>query len=164
MQDRGRGEQGQSQQTGFPMLRMEIPVFEGDNPRWWVRKCKRMFEWYGILEGRWVSLAVAYFDDVVNTWYQGWTNVRGQPTWGEFTEKLCERFGERSMSDIVEEFNKLRQVGELKTYLKRFEELWSLMSSQDPHLLEAYFVSSFLSGLSDDLRLMVKMIRPRTIE
>jgi len=82
--------------------------------------------------------------------------------WGEFTEKLCERFRERSMSDIIEEFNKLRQVGDLKTYLKRFEELRSLMSSQDPHLFEAYFMSSFLSGLSDDLRPMVKIIRPRT--
>ena len=68
-----------------------------------------MFEWYDILEDRRVSLAAAYFDDVVDAWYQSWTNVRG--TWGEFIEKLCERFGERSMSDIIEEFNKLRQVG-----------------------------------------------------
>ena len=123
-----------------------------------------MFEWYDIPEGRRVSLVAAYFDDIVDAWYQGWTNVRDHPTWGEFAEKLCERFGESSMSDIVKEFNKLRQVGELKAYLKRFEELKSLMSSHDPHLSKAYFVSSFLSGLSEDLRSMVKMIKPRTVE
>ena len=50
------------------------------------------------------------------------------------------------------------------TYLRRFEELRSLMSSHDPHLTEAYFVSSFLSGLGKDLRPMVKMIKRRTVE
>ena len=94
---------------------MEILVFKGDNPYWWVRKCEGMFEWYDISEGRRVSLAAAYFDNVVDAWYQGWTAVRDHPTWGEFVEELYERFRERSMSDIVEEFNKLRQVGELKT-------------------------------------------------
>ena len=54
-----------------------------------------------------MSLSASYFDDVVDAWYQGWTSVRDHPIWGEFAKKLCERFGERSMSDIVEEFNKL---------------------------------------------------------
>ena len=64
------------------------------------------------------------------------------------------------MSDIIEEFNKLRQVGEVRAYLRRFEELRSLMVNHNPHLSEAYFISSFLSGLSDNLRPMVKMIKP----
>jgi len=51
------------------MPRLEIPVFEGDNPRWWVRKCERMFDWYDIPEVRRVPLAAAYFDDVVDAWY-----------------------------------------------------------------------------------------------
>ena len=38
------------------------------------------------------------------------------------------------------------------------------MINNDSHLSETYFVSSFLSGLSDDLRPMVKMISPRTVE
>ena len=69
MQHRDRGEQGQRQQLGFSMPRMEIPVFKGDNPRWWVRKCERMFEWYDIPEGRRVALATAYFDNVADAWY-----------------------------------------------------------------------------------------------
>lgn len=68
------------------------------------------------------------------------------------------------MLDIIEEFNKLRQVGEVRAYLRRFKELRSLMVNHNPHFSEAYFISSFLSGLSDNLRPMVKMIRPRTVE
>jgi len=35
-------------QLGFPMPKMEILVFDGSNPQWWVRRCERMFEWYNI--------------------------------------------------------------------------------------------------------------------
>ena len=105
------------------MPQMEIPVFERNNPKWWVRKCERMFDWYSILEGRRVALVAAYFDDMVDAWYQGWTRVRDNPTWEESTDKLCERLGERSMSNIIEEFNKLRQMGEANIYVRRFEEL-----------------------------------------
>lgn len=66
--------------------------------------------------------------------------------------------------DVIEEFNKLRQSGEVRAYQRRFEELRSLMINHNPHLLEAYFISSFTSGLSDELRLMDKMLSPRTIE
>ena len=51
MQDMRREEQGHRQQIGFPIPRMEIPIFERDNSRWWVQKCERMFEWYDVLEG-----------------------------------------------------------------------------------------------------------------
>ena len=90
------------------MPRIEILVFEGANPRWWIRKCERLFEWYNVPTERRVALAAAYFDDMVDVWFQGWTRIRENYTWGEFTEKLCERFEERSMSDTIEEFNKLR--------------------------------------------------------
>lgn len=82
-----------------------------------------MFDWYNVPRGRRVALASTYFDDLVDAWYQGWTRVRDNPPWEEFTDRLCERFGEKSMSDIIEEFNKLKQAEEVNTYLRRFEEL-----------------------------------------
>ena len=30
-------------QPSFPMLKLEIPMFDGINPRWWPRRCERMF-------------------------------------------------------------------------------------------------------------------------
>ena len=38
------------------------------------------------------------------------------------------------------------------------------MICHNPYLLEAYFVSSFMSGLSEELQPMVKMMKPRTVE
>jgi len=68
---RGREDKFTPPQLGFPMPQMEILVFEGANPRWWIRKCKRLFEWYNVPAERRVALAAAYFDDMVDAWFQG---------------------------------------------------------------------------------------------
>ena len=65
---------------------------------------------------------------------------------------------------MVEEFNKLKQEGGLQSYQARFEELKSLMLNLNSHISEAYFVSSFMSELSEELRPMVKMLHLETVE
>jgi len=88
----------------------------------------------------------------------------GSP-WSVFTDDLCVRVGDdRSMRDIIEEFNKLKQIGVVQIYQLKFEELRSLMMVHYPHLLEEYFVSSFISGLMDEVRPMVKMMQPATVK
>ena len=54
------------------------------------------------------------------------------------------------MVDIVKEFNKLKQLGNVEMYQKRFEELRSYMIQHKPYLTEVYFMSSYLSGLNDE--------------
>jgi len=48
---------------------------------------------------------------MVGTWFQEWSKVRETSNLDDFTKGLCERFGERGMMDIVEEFNRLKQEG-----------------------------------------------------
>ena len=38
------------------------------------------------------------------------------------------------------------------------------MLNRNPYMTEEYFVSNFISGLNDDLRSMVKMMRPRSVQ
>ena len=49
-------------------------------------------------------------------------------------------------------------------YQVRFEELRSLMLILQPSLTEWYFVSSFISGLKDELRSIVKKMMPATVK
>ena len=90
--------------------------------------------------------------------------MKVEVSWAEFAEDLCERFGENSMMDVIEEFNKLRQEGSVADYQIRFEELRSLMWSSQLALAEHYFVSNFISGLKEELRLMVKMMQLVTVK
>ena len=41
--------------------------------------------------------------------------------------ELCVRFGEKNMSDMIEEFKMLKQVGMVTEYLDKFKELMALM-------------------------------------
>lgn len=65
--------------------------------------------------------------------------------------------------DVVEDFNKLQQLGTMVEYKERFEELKSLMLVRKPHLSDSYFVSSFISGLRDEIKTMVKMLKPNKV-
>jgi len=67
------------------------------------------------------------------------------------------------MTDVVEEFNKLRQGGSVQAYQQRFEELKALMLISNPTFSKEYFVSSFISGLNEEIRPTVKMFQPRIV-
>ena len=100
-----------------PILRLEIPLFEGSKPRWWIRRCERYFEFYSIPENQRIMLASAYLNNVADCWYQGWSRSRGMGArWIDFAKEMCVRFGKRNMADVIEEFNKLRKDGTVTEY------------------------------------------------
>ena len=68
------------------------------------------------------------------------------------------------MLDVVEEFNKLRQGGLVQAYQQRFEELKAHMLLSNPTLTEGYFVSSFISGLNEEVCPTVKMFQPKIVQ
>nr|XP_027075980.1 uncharacterized protein LOC113699828 [Coffea arabica] len=84
-------------------------------------------------------------------------------TWKIFQELLYKRFDNRNGRDVVEEFNKLRQSGKVEKYQEKFEELKTLMIIRNPHLDEECFVSSLISGLKDEVKTMIKMLKPTTL-
>ena len=63
----------------------------------------------------------------------------------------------------MEEFNKLIQDKSVDDYIERFEELRSLMSALNPSLAESYYVSSFISGLKEDIKPMLKILKPSNV-
>ncbi|XP_027183811.1 uncharacterized protein LOC113782099 [Coffea eugenioides] len=143
--------------------RLELPMFNSGNPREWVRKCQKYFLNYQIAENHKVDVAEMFLEGKADNWFQGVKLVKPGILWGEFSELLCERFSGGSSRDIVEEFNKLQQRGSVEEYEEKFEELKTLMLMKNPRLDELYFVSSFISGLKEDIKPMVKMFKPQTL-
>lgn len=50
----------------------------------------------------------------------------------------------------------------MREYQERFEKSRSLMLCRDPRLPESYFISSFISGVKEKVKLLLKMMRPTT--
>jgi len=67
------------------------------------------------------------------------------------------RFGSRE--DVVKELNKLMQDKNMEKFL----ELKSLMNALNLTLPEAYYISSVFSGLKDDVKPMLKIIKLATL-
>ncbi|KAL4332246.1 hypothetical protein GQ457_07G001740 [Hibiscus cannabinus] len=84
-------------------------------------------------------------------------------TWHEFTADLCHCFCDKNQLDIIEEFNKLSQLNTVEEYQEKFEELKPLMLQQNCHLPESYFISSFISGLREEIKHKVKVHEPTTL-
>jgi hypothetical protein len=62
--------------------------------------------------------------------------------------------------DVVEEFNKLAQNKNMEEHVKKFKELKDLMNALNPL---AYYILIFLSGLKDDIRSTLKILKPATL-
>ncbi|KAK4717823.1 hypothetical protein R3W88_016161 [Solanum pinnatisectum] len=81
----------------------------------------------------------------------------------KFKEEIYNRFGEESLEDSVEEFNKLSQTCMVDKFLGRFEYLKAQMIITNPTLTEAHFLSSFMGALKKEVKFVVKMFKPTTL-
>lgn len=64
---------------------------------------------------------------------------------------------------MVKDFNKLQQKNTINDYQERFEEMRSLMLLKNQRLSEDYFISNFISGLREEIKVMLRMLKPRTL-
>ncbi|XP_038995777.1 uncharacterized protein LOC120120131 [Hibiscus syriacus] len=147
----------------LPRPKVELPLFEGNNPRGWVRKCQKFFNLFGIHEEQKLEIAAMYLVGKAETWFDEYIMQKYRVTWHEFEADLCHRFCDRNYSDIIEEFNKLMQKGSVEEYQEKFEELRPYLLQQNMQLGENYFVSSFISGLKEELKHKVKVLEPKNL-
>jgi len=57
------------------------------------------------LSAKKVNLATTYLNDMLDVWYQRWSRMRIELNWTEFVVDFYDRFGERTLVDVIEEFN-----------------------------------------------------------
>ncbi|XP_074305558.1 uncharacterized protein LOC141640775 [Silene latifolia] len=143
--------------------KVNFPVFDGSNPRMWLKKCARYFELCKIPEHQKIDLASLYMIGKTELWVHGYLAVRRNVDWDDFKTDLCARFREETDSNVVEQFNKLHQTGSIDEYIDSFENLRGLMFQINLLLPDQYFLDSFVGGLKPVTKPFVKAFRPTTI-
>ncbi|CAM8889632.1 unnamed protein product [Rhodiola kirilowii] len=147
----------------YPKLKLDFPTFSPTNPRYWIRKCEKYFAINEVDKGRKVELASLHLDEEAEIWFDGWSLQYRHANWPRFVEHLCQRFGTRSSGNVVEEFNHLKQAGNVNDYIQKFEELMGMMIRENPNLSDRYFVYSFVGGLNDAIKSLVRTHNPESI-
>ncbi|KAL8171875.1 hypothetical protein V2J09_023679 [Rumex salicifolius] len=143
--------------------KIDFPVFDGTHPRSWTRKCEKYFGIFAIANEQKVAFAMMYMQGKADNWAQGVLLQTPEIEWPEFCEAACVRFGEKREPDVVEEFNKLCQEDSVEVYTDKFEELRAFMLMYNSTLTESYFISSYISGLKEEIRSLVKIGQPSTL-
>ena len=116
---------------------------------------------YQILKDQKVEVIEMYLEGKADKWFQGVKIEKSKLNWEEFGELFCKRFNDQNCRDVVEEFNKLQQEGNVEDYQEKFEELKSLMMIKNQSLDENYFISSFINGLKEEIKPMVTCLSPQ---
>lgn len=101
----------------FP--KVELQFFEGQNSKSWIRKCQKYFDIYQILESQKLEIVAIYLERRADIWFQGFLVNKEQVSWQEFVHELCHRYENKGFEDTVGKFNKLKQLGSVKSYQER---------------------------------------------
>ncbi|KAL8158626.1 hypothetical protein V2J09_000163 [Rumex salicifolius] len=155
------GFDGRSGFGRFP--KVDFPLFDGTNPRLWIRRCERYFLIFQIHDAQKVSLASMYVCGKAEVWLQGFMLQNLTDSWSVLTNAILLRFGDLDGSDVVEEFNKLQQQEDLEEYNEKFEDLRASILLLNPSLPESYFISSYVSGLRNEIKHLVRLGKPTSL-
>lgn len=150
--------------TSFlPHPKIEFPKFEGTDPKGWVLKAEQYFDFVQLDESKKIKLAVMHFEGRANTWYRYYQTNNNNVTWKTFQADVVLRFENPDNLDVQDRFNKLKQTTTLTEYEDRFEELRTMVIHKNKEFDEEYFLSSFISGLKESIKMAVRMFRPSTL-
>ncbi|KAE8665787.1 hypothetical protein F3Y22_tig00112529pilonHSYRG00028 [Hibiscus syriacus] len=73
----------------LPRPKLELQMFDGSNPRGWVRKCQKYFNLLGVPEEQKLDVAVMYLMEKAETWFDGYIMQKHRVTWHEFEKKTA---------------------------------------------------------------------------
>ena len=144
-------------------LKVEFSYFDGDDPKGWIKKCTRYFTLYKITQEQKVDLAALHLKGQAEIWFSSYILGRRNLTWHEFIFDISARFKDNLGNKVVEEFNKLAQFGSLDNYIAKFEELKALLLLRNPTMPDSYFLESFIGGLSDTVKPIVRSFKPVSV-
>ncbi|KAH6811646.1 hypothetical protein C2S51_025408 [Perilla frutescens var. frutescens] len=146
--------------------RVDFPKFDGSKPRSWMLKCDEYFKLVpDTPDEQRIILASMYFEGKAALWYQNFSSKHVLVNWKQFLEVISARFEDLKEAKIVEEFNQLKHIGDYMDYVGRFKELKeSMMMFGQGIFTETYFMTSFLTGLSEDVRAAINLFSPTSLE
>lgn len=137
--------------------------FDGTIPRIWLERCESYFELYRVPSHSWVTTAALYMEGLAVMWLQAYRQKHPGITWPTFRAAVEEEFGPEEFEVQMHHLVQLRQTGTIQEYRQEFETTMYHLLSLDPSLSSKFFISQFLLGLNDELRLGVHLQSPTSI-
>ncbi|KAL5547693.1 hypothetical protein UlMin_002924 [Ulmus minor] len=140
--------------------KLELPLFEGDDPFGWLFRADRYFTVNGIAEGEKVYAASVCLEGPALNWFQWVDSQTPFRSWRDFRAAVLQRFGRAQEGDPTEQLLGIKQVSSVADYRARFEQF----AASSRGLPESVFRGAFLNGLREEIRSDVKLFRPADLQ
>jgi len=135
---------------------LEFPKFDGADPIDWVLKAQQFFSYGQIPDNQKVPISAFHMEGRELQWYNWLMESAPVTKWDDFVVAFKTRFAPSAYDDPVGAFTKLFQTTTVEDYQYQFEVLSNRISG----ITEEFKVSSFISGLKEEVRIMVTMLKP----
>ncbi|GJZ19340.1 ty3-gypsy retrotransposon protein [Tanacetum coccineum] len=139
--------------------KLEIPLFSGDLVLEWLFQIKRFFEYYRTPTSNKLQIASFYMTGGALQWFHWMYQTHQLSTWEAFSHALEVRFGKSSFVNYEADLFKLKQTTSFTAYLTEFE----ILSTRTPGLTPMNLLNCFLSGLRDDIKRELYLMRPTSL-
>lgn len=90
--------------------RMELPRFDGTNPKLWQTRCEDYFRLWNTPSSLWISYATSLFEGAAASWLESVHRRVPQINWEEFCRLLQSRFGRNLHQAILRKFFSICQT------------------------------------------------------
>ncbi|KAE8796917.1 hypothetical protein D1007_28045 [Hordeum vulgare] len=140
-----------------------VPRFDGSAPYLWIDWCESYFELYRVSRHNWVTMASLYIEGHAALWLHAFRQAHRALGWQEFCTAVKEEFGPDEFEMEMHKLLQLRQTDTVAAYREEFEGHMHHLLALDASPGPKYFVTQFLLGLRDDLRVVVHLQAPSSI-
>ncbi|KAK3150026.1 hypothetical protein QOZ80_3AG0226640 [Eleusine coracana subsp. coracana] len=147
--------------SSHSFLELDFPCFDGDNPKYWRRKCEDYFSMCGIPIEQWVRMATYHFSGTTSLWVQAQTEFT---SWQDLCARLVEHFGRDQYQEIIRQLFAIRQENTVYEYMSRFEPLMNQILAHNPSYDPVFFTTRFVDGLRPDIRATITLHRPKDLD
>lgn len=141
------------------LLKLEIPLFSGDNVQGWVFQMERFFTYHRTPPDQKMTIAAFYMTGIALQWFQWMHSTSQLSSWEVFTHQLDLRFGPSKFINHEAQLYKLKQTSTVEAYLADFENV----STHVTGLSHANMLNCFISGLRDDIQRELSILKPYTL-
>jgi len=146
------------------MPKMDVPKFDGDQPKLWQIQCEDYFDMYETSPTLWVRLASLQFTGPAARWLSSIKSSIRKYTWPEFCQEVVSRFGRNQHQSLIRRLYKLTQTGSVEEYVTQFSELIDQLAGYEDALDSLHYVTRFIDGLKPSVKVFVACQLPQDLE
>ncbi|GKD91842.1 ankyrin repeat-containing protein, partial [Tanacetum coccineum] len=140
----------------YRMLKLKMPLFDGEDSHGWIYKVERYFEVQDIQPREQLRAAILYIVGQALSWFR-WSEARSPfRLWEGLKRRLLERFQLSREGTLYEKFLVITQERSAHEYVSLFETLAGQLVGIPDEVMEG----TFIKGLRPELRSAVRVMQP----